>query len=625
MYSLKNLLRIILDLALLLAAFILATYIRLEGSINTPTEKFIWTEQLPQILVLVIVLKLASLLIWGTYKRFWRYTDSHEIVYLARALFIPSLLMVLPRFTGISPQAGDLYALSYGVVLIDFLLSLTLLGGVRLLRYYMVRSGNIHERRASTDPSLGRKRTLVLGAGEAAIQAAKAIREHPEQGLDIVAALDDNPKKLGMQILRGVTVKGHLDDLARVVRESNIQQIIIAIPSANQELKRKLSLAANETGIDVRVLPGVDQLAGGKVTVDQIRKLSMEDLLGRAEVDLNEADVIQYLSGKRVLVTGAGGSIGSELCRQLVSKCEIASLCLLGKGENSIFEAASSLRGKVQLETKIADIRNYSRVLHIVREFKPDIIFHAAAHKHVHLMELNSCEAFDNNVIGSRNIAQIAGECGVKSMVLISTDKAVNPTSIMGSTKNLAEKTVLMVSRKYPATKYTAVRFGNVLGSRGSVIKVWEDQLRQGLPLTVTHAEAIRYFMTIPEAAQLVIQGAAKANNGEIMVLDMGTPIKIYELAQQFIKLAGFSLEEIPIKVIGLREGEKLYEELLTDSEFVESKLTDKIYKARIDTSISEAELAASIERFTALSAVDNDTELKIELRKLIASNAVKV
>ncbi len=620
MYSLKNLLRIILDLALLVAAFILATYIRLEGSIVNATEKFIWLEQLPRILWVIIALKLVSLLIWGTYKRFWRYTDSHEIVYLARALFIPSLLMILPRFFGLKPQAGDLYALSYGVVLIDFLLSLTLLGGARLLRYYMVRSGNIQERRASADPSLGRRRTLVVGAGEAAIQAAKAIREHPEQGLDIVAALDDDPKKLGMQILRGVTVKGRLDELARVVRESEIQQIIIAIPSASQELKRKLSLAANETGVDVRVLPGVDQLAGGKVTVDQIRKLSMEDLLGRAEVDLNEADVIQYLSGKRVLVTGAGGSIGSELCRQLVSKCEISSLCLLGKGENSIFEAASSLRGRVELLTKIADIRNYSRVLHIVREFKPDIIFHAAAHKHVHLMELNSCEAFDNNVIGSRNIAQIAGECGVKSMVLISTDKAVNPTSIMGSTKNLAEKTVLMVSHKYPTTKYTAVRFGNVLGSRGSVIKVWEDQLRQGLPLTVTHADAIRYFMTIPEAAQLVIQASAKANNGEIMVLDMGTPIKIYELAQQFIKLAGFSLEEIPIKVIGLREGEKLYEELLTDSEFVESKLTDKIYKARIDTSISEAELASSIEKFAALSAENNDSELKSQLRKLIAT-----
>ncbi len=621
MYSFKNLLRIVLDLALLIAAFALATYIRLEGSIVTSTEHFIWSEQLPRILPLVITLKLISLLIWGTYKRFWRYTDSHEIVYLARALVIPSIIMVLPRFAGASPQHEDLYALSYGVVLIDFLLSMTLLGGVRLMRYYMVRRGNIHERRAAVDPSLSRKRTLVVGAGEAGIQVAKAIREHPEQGLDIVAALDDDPKKLGMQILRGVTVKGRLEDLAKCVRDSQIEQIIIAIPSASQELKRKLSLAANETGIDVRVLPGVDQLAGGKVTVDQIRKLSMEDLLGRAEIDLNETDVIQYLRGKRVLVTGAGGSIGSELCRQLVSKCEIASLCLLGKGENSIFEAVSSLRGRAQLVTKIADIRNYDRVLHIVREFKPDIIFHAAAHKHVHLMELNACEAFDNNVIGSRNIAEISGVCGVKSMVLISTDKAVNPTSIMGSTKNLAEKTVLMVSRKYPATKYTAVRFGNVLGSRGSVIKVWEDQLRQGLPLTVTHEEAIRYFMTIPEASQLVIQASAKANNGEIMVLDMGTPIKIYELAQQFIKLAGFSLEEVAIKIIGMREGEKLYEELLTDSEFVESKLTDQIYKARIDTSISEAELAASIDKFSALSAANNDAELKTELRKLIANN----
>lgn len=621
MYSIKNLLRIILDLALLVASFYLATYIRLEGSVVTATEKFIWTTQLPAVLPWVIALKVVSLIIWGTYKRFWRYTDSNEIVYLARALFVPSLLMILPRFLGFKPQAGDLYALSYGVVLIDFLLSLTLLGGVRLLRYYTVRSGNISERRAAADPSLGRKRTLVLGAGEAAIQAAKAIREHPEQGLDIVAALDDDPKKLGMQILRGVTVKGRLDDLARVVRESNIQQIIIAIPSASQELKHKLSLAANETGIDVRVLPGVDQLAGGKVTVDQIRKLSMEDLLGRAEVDLNEADVIQYLRGKRVLVTGAGGSIGSELCRQLL-RCEISSLCLVGKGENSIFETAATLRGDTKVISKIADIRNYDRMLHIVRKFKPDIIFHAAAHKHVHLMELNSCEAFDNNVIGSRNIAEIAGLSGASSFVLISTDKAVNPTSIMGATKNLAEKVVLMVSRKYPSTKYTAVRFGNVLGSRGSVVKVWENQLRNAQPLTITHEEAIRYFMTIPEASQLVIQAAAKAHNGEIMVLDMGTPIKIYDLAQQFIKLAGFQLEEVPIKIIGLREGEKLYEELLTASEFIDSQLTERIYKAKIDSAASDTELAGLIETLSGLSLENNDVELKTRLRGFVAGVA---
>ncbi len=620
MYSIKNLLRIILDLALLVASFYLATYIRLEGSVVTLTEKFIWTQQLPTILPWIIILKVVSLIVWGTYKRFWRYTDSHEIVYLARALALPSLIMVAPRFWGLSPQAADTYALSYGVVLIDFLLSLSLLAGVRLLRYYTVRRLSIYERRAAADPSLGRKRTLILGAGEAGIQVAKALREHPEQGLDPVAALDDDTKKHGMQIARGVTVKGNLAELARWVRELEITQIIIAIPSANQKLKRELSKLASETSVDVRVLPGVDQLAGGKVTVDQIRKLSMEDLLGREEVNLNLPEIVNYLRGKRVLVTGAGGSIGSELCRQLV-RCEIAGLCLLGKGENSVFETAANLRG-ADLALKIADVRNYDRMLHVVRDFKPDVIFHAAAHKHVHLMELNSCEAFDNNVIGSRNIAEIAGIVGATSFVLISTDKAVNPTSIMGATKNLAEKAVLMVSRKYPQTKYTAVRFGNVLGSRGSVVKVWENQLRNAQPLTITHAEAIRYFMTIPEASQLVIQAAAKANNGEIMVLDMGTPIKIYDLAQQFIKLAGFSLEEIPIKIIGLREGEKLYEELLTDSEFVDSQLTERIYKAKIDSASSDAELAELIETLANLSQANKDAELKTKLRAFVGKFA---
>ncbi len=613
MYSIKNLLRIILDAALLTTAFVFATYLRLEGTASNSTSQFIWSEQLPKVLPFVIALKIICLIIWGTYKRFWRYTDLSEIVYTARALALPSLLMLLPRAFSLSPHNKDLYALSFGIILLDYLLSIGLLSSARLARYYMLRRFHLHERKALADTNSPRS-TLIIGAGEAARQVCKAISEHPEQGLKIIGALDDDPKKLGMELHRGIVVKGKLDELAHWVINLNIEQLIIAIPSANQELKRKLSLAASNTGLDVRVLPGVDQLAGGKVSVEQIRKLSMEDLLGRAEVDLSAPEVSAYLKHKRVLVTGAGGSIGSEICKQLISKCNISSLCLVGKGENSIFETLQSLpSNNVELIPRIADVRNYSRVLDIVREVKPDVIFHAAAHKHVHLMELNACEAFDNNVMGTYHMAQIAGLAAVESFVLISTDKAVNPTSIMGSTKKLAEKTLLMISQQYPETKYTAVRFGNVLGSRGSVIRVWEQQLRQNLPLTVTHAEAIRYFMTIPEASQLVIQAAAKAHNGEIMVLDMGTPIKIYELAQQFIKLAGFSLEEVPIQIVGLREGEKLYEELLTASEFVESKLTDKIYKAKIDSDLSELE--AQLQELKELSAQNNNEKLKKALR----------
>ena len=273
------------------------------------------------------------------------------------------------------------------------------------------------------------------------------------------------------------------------------------------------------------------------------------------------------------------------------------------------------------IEKKICDIRNYNRMSKIFSDFRPEVVFHAAAHKHVHLMEINPCEAFENNVIGTRNLAELAGTHQADAFVLISTDKAVNPTSMMGATKNLAEKVTLMTSRKFPSTKYTAVRFGNVLGSRGSVIKVWEQQLANSLPLTITHKDAIRYFMTIPEAAQLVIQAASKATNGEIMLLDMGEPVKIYDLVRQFIQLSGFTLDEVPVEMIGLRDGEKLYEELLTSSEFVDHKLTEKIYKAKINSNLKDSELTQLIDEFTNLASQDLDETLKSRLKNL--ANAI--
>jgi len=354
----------------------------------------------------------------------------------------------------------------------------------------------------------------------------------------------------------------------------------------------------------------------------------MEDLLGRDEINLDTPEINKLLSGKKVLVTGAGGSIGRELCLQLAKKSKIKSICLLGKGENSIFEIYNELKNlqieDLEIVQVIADIKNYSRIDSVFETFKPEVVFHAAAHKHVYLMELNACEAFENNVIGTRNIAALSGKHQVGTFVLISTDKAVNPTSIMGSTKNLAEKVVLHISKQHPLTKFTAVRFGNVLGSRGSVIKVWEKQLQQGLPLTVTHKEVIRYFMTIPEATQLVIQAAAKAESSEVMLLDMGEPVRIYDLAEQFIKLSGFDIDDVGINITGLKEGEKLYEELLTSSEFVESKLTDKIFKAKIDSSLSDDELVSTIAELESLAKANQNSEIKKRLRDLLASFSIK-
>jgi FlaA1/EpsC-like NDP-sugar epimerase len=625
MFSYKNFLRLFIDLTLLAVAFVLATVIRLEGHLESQADKFIWNIQLIKILPLVVLVQFLILVAFGTYRKFWRYVSINDIAHLARSLFIGTLILIIPRFFGKSPKENDLIAISYGVLAINFLLALTLLSVGRLIRFFLLEQKKI--KRRLREISTNQKHALIIGAGEAGLEALKAISAHPELGLKVVALLDDDPKKQGMTPFQDIKVCGYINDVKYWVDELSIDQIIIAIPSLKLSQKKRISLLCTETGADVRTIPSVDQLAGGHVTVEQIRKLSMEDLLGRDEIDLGGQDVIGFLRDKRILITGAGGSIGGELCKQMFLKCNIAAIALVGNGENSIFETWQDLnkivtdypeKSSILIDKRICDIRNYSRMSQIFSEFKPDVVFHAAAHKHVHLMEINPCEAFENNVIGTRNLAELSGIYEADAFVLISTDKAVNPTSMMGATKNLAEKVTLMSSKKYPNTKYTAVRFGNVLGSRGSVIKVWEQQLANSIPLTITHKDAIRYFMTIPEAAQLVIQAGSKARNGEIMVLDMGEPVKIYDLARQFIQLSGFTLDEVPIETIGLREGEKLYEELLTSSEFIDHKLTDKIFKAKINFNLDDTKLAMLIDEFTSL-ANDNQKEiLKSRLKDLV-------
>ncbi|MDA0772511.1 MAG: nucleoside-diphosphate sugar epimerase/dehydratase [Cyanobacteria bacterium] len=619
MFKIKNIFRISIDLTLLSLAFILATVTRLEPGIISHTDQFIYEQQLWKVLPLVVIAQFLVLLAFGTYTRFWRYTSTSEIIHLSRSLLVAFVILVIPRFFGLSPKNSDLLALSYGVVVLDFFMAVAFLSGIRMLRSYLVNQRNIQKRLQHIDGK--QKRTLIIGAGEAGLQAIQSIQMHPETGLIVVGVLDDDTRKHGMKLEAGVAVQGPITDLQYWVGELSVDQIIIAIPSLPLQERRKLNMLCNETGVDVRTIPSVDQLAGGQVTVDQIRKLSMEDLLGRDEVDMSGPEVHALLEGRRVLVTGAGGSIGKELCIQLAKNCNIKSICLLGKGENSIFDTWHSLGEYLdqdQIVKRIADVRNYNRIDSIFEEFKPDVVFHAAAHKHVHLMEINPCEAFENNVLGTQNIAQLSGKHAVGAFVLVSTDKAVNPTSIMGSTKSLAEKVTLMTSKEFPKTKYTAVRFGNVLGSRGSVITVWEKQLKAGLPITVTHEEAIRYFMTIPEAAQLVIQAGARAAGGEIMVLDMGEPVKIHDLAKQFIQLAGFPLDDVAIEITGLREGEKLYEELLTSDEFVDHKMTDKIYKAKIGSELNDEKLRTALLELVDIAKANDFNKTKVKIKSLM-------
>lgn len=623
----KNLARILLDLSIIAFSFFAATNLRILGLEATETTKFIATEQLFKVIGIVLVIKFLCLSLIGVYKKFWRYTKVDDLIELGKAMIFASAILVIPRLAGgLSPAKHDLFAVSYGVVIIDFFLSLSSLSTLRLLRFYLKEQSNIKSRLKTLSEK--RKSSLVIGAGEGGLQVIEAIKNHPELGLEVKGVLDDDKKKFGMHLSSGVDVKGSIEDVKYWVDELAIEQIIIAVPSSTLKEKKRISLLCNETGVDVRIVPSVDQLAGGHVDISEIRKLSMEDLLGREEINLNTPEIIDFLKDKKVLVTGAGGSIGRELCKQILRHGNIKELCLLGKGENSIFESKqelerlkNSLAKDLEISTKICDIRNYSRMENIISEFKPEIIYHAAAHKHVYLMEQNPCEAFENNVIGSRNLMDLASKYKVENFVLISTDKAVNPTSIMGKTKRLAEKLLLDFAKNNSSTKYSSVRFGNVLGSRGSVIKVWQRQIEEGKSITVTDKKAIRYFMTIPEASQLVIQAAAKAQSGEIMVLDMGDPINIYELALQFIKLSGFSEADIDIEFTGMRPGEKLYEELLTSEEFIDSKLTDKIFKARIEE-IDSKYLSEHMALLTDISKENNKAKFFEEISKSqIASN----
>ena len=379
----------------------------------------------------------------------------------------------------------------------------------------------------------------------------------------------------------GIPVFGGVNLIEEITEQQNIENIIIAIPSLSKRELNRIFQECSKVNAKTQILPMLEDLVTGKVLVNQFRDVQAEDLLGREPIQLDIESISEYLTGKTVLVTGAGGSIGSEICRQLVP-FHPGRLILVGHGENSIYTIEMELResnptSPIEIITEIADMQDAEKMDLLMRMYQPEVVYHSAAHKHVPLMEKNPEEAFKNNVIGTMNVAKAAGWNGVKTFVMISTDKAVNPTSVMGSTKRLAEM-IIQEMDKQSTTKFVAVRFGNVLGSRGSVIPLFKRQIEKGGPVTVTHPEMVRYFMTIPEASRLVIQAGALANGGEIFVLDMGEPVKIVDLANNLIKLSGNTIEDIGIEYTGIRPGEKLFEELLNDDEVHEHQIYPNIY-----------------------------------------------
>lgn len=547
--------------------------------------------------VVLTGLKLLAFSAFGVLSQSWRkfaFRDLGALVKATFAVVLPTSLLLL--------WLGPVLAVPRSIPLIDGLLTLLLMAAVRAAARYSHETRLLH----AVGP-MGRGRTvLVIGAGEAGSLIVREMLRHPETGLRPVGFLDDDPAKQRSRIA-SVPVLGTLEVLEKVVTQLAVDEVLIAIPSAEGRVIRSLveRLSKVRPGIRYRTMPGVYELLSGRVGISRIREVEIEDLLRRPPVQLDTDRILGYLEDQTVMVTGAGGSIGSELVRQ-ICRFHPRALILFGHGENSIYQLERELDRNwpdITYHSVIAQVQNVVRLDYVFRHFKPQVIFHTAAHKHVPLMELNPEEAVFNNIIGSKNLVTLALKHGVSHFVNISTDKAVNPTSVMGASKRMVEFIVQSAARQArDGQVFVSVRFGNVLGSRGSVIPVFKQQIAAGGPVTVTHPEMVRYFMTIPEAAQLVLQASALGQNGEIYILDMGEPVRILDLARDLIRLSGLEPEvDIPIEFTGMRPGEKLFEELMTTEEMQSKTEHDKIFvakpsvfdAARLDTVIAQLTDAA--------------------------------
>ena len=469
------------------------------------------------------------------------------------------------------------------------------------------------EKKANKE-SVKKVRTLVVGAGSGGSLFVNTVLSG-KSDIEIVGIVDADPNKLGTYI-HGVKVLGNRNDIPGIVENYGVEQVTIAIPSLKGAEREKIVEICNNLHVTVNFMPSVEDVVVGNISTQQLREIEIADLLGRKEVVLDQSEFNRYFTGKTVLVTGAGGSIGSEICRQ-IAKFHPERLLLLGHGENSIYlihrELTNRYADEIEILPLIADIQDRELMFDIMKEYKPDLVYHAAAHKHVPLMEANPKESVKNNIFGTKNVAEAAKAAGVTKFVMVSTDKAVNPPNVMGATKRVAEMIVTGLNEE-GKTQFVAVRFGNVLGSRGSVVPVFKDQIAKGGPLTVTDFRMTRYFMTIPEASRLVIQAGYLAQGGEIFVLDMGDPVKIIDLAEKVIKLSGHSVDEIGIVESGIRPGEKLYEELLSSDERISDQVHEKIFVGKVT-----AKPLAEVEDFIeGLLVMDNVTlkEMLVEFAK---------
>ncbi|HEY9640579.1 MAG TPA: nucleoside-diphosphate sugar epimerase/dehydratase [Coleofasciculaceae cyanobacterium] len=619
--NLRNRHFLMIDILIFLISPLLALGLRLDGKIAWEE----YTVGLIQISILFLVLKLAVLYRFGFYKRCWRYADVDEVQQVATLTVVIVVLQTGLFYMLYVDQAGAIANLPQSLPILDGILSMLLISCLHF-------SVSIVERLCQKQSrSFNRRdRVLVVGAGSAGIALVKEMQRNPHLNFHPVAFIDDDPAKLNLRIYQ-LPVIGDRHTLPKYVRSLHIRKVIIAMPSLPGQVIRDILEICNTIGVPTSTLPAIDQILDGRARLSDVRDIQIEDLLRREPIQMDVQQVLNFLKGKRVLITGAGGSIGSELCRQIL-KCCPAEIALVGHGENSVFliqqelektlplfQSNNQIQGKLpRISAFIADIRFFDRLEYVFDQFRPNIIFHAAAHKHVPMMELNSPEAITNNVQGTKNLIDLALKFAVEAFVMISTDKAVNPTNVMGASKRVAEMLVLQAAQ-VNQKRFVVVRFGNVLGSRGSVVPTFKQQIAEGGPVTVTHPEVSRYFMTIPEAVQLVLQAAVASHGGEVLMLKMGQCVKIVDLAKEIIRLSGYKVgKDMEIVFTGLRPGEKLFEELLIPGEQYEPTDHEKLVVVKNASRLIPNHLNDTVETLCKAAIRHDFGTIKYLLKQLV-------
>ena len=593
------------------AAFALAFFLRfIDDGVHLQPR---YEEMLVGSAAFVGLGKALALDLLGQHQQWWRYFRLPDLWPLFRSLAIASVLMVLV-FVLAKPFPDSL---PRSVIILDFILSCALLGGARLARRSLAERPGRHAR------DRDERQVLVVGAGSGGQMVVRELKLNPNLGARAIGFIDDDPRKRGMRT-EGLRVLGTTDEIGQILDRFTPGEVVIAIPSAPGVLRGRVVAECRDRDIPVRTLPTVfELLRGGVQLTRQLREVQVEDVLGRDPVVMELDRVGAYLEDKRVLVTGAGGSIGAELCRQ-IARVRPQLLVLVEHAEDNLFEIdreLTSLWHFTRLESVLADCKEGDRMLEVMQRFKPDVVFHAAAYKHVPLMEANPLEALRNNAIATQVTAKTAAAAAAERFVLVSTDKAVNPRTVMGATKAMAEWIVEAAGQRHPQTRFTIVRFGNVLGSSGSVVPIFRTQIEQGGPVTVTHPEMTRYFMTIPEAVQLVIQaGDLGGASGEVFVLEMGEPVRIVDLARNMIRLAGYEPDaDIAIEIVGVRPGEKLHEELFNSGERAQPTTAERIVRAVRPEPLDPGWVEATVSRLESLVASGDEAGLAEHVVELMS------